>query len=232
MTMPAGKQSRLFRTAWANTQTETWETFDPAVSGKKLAYRATGDLPGRAEPAYTFAECFVPPHPLAVPKEWCEAVIATAKTCKPEPARRHGGNIWLNARDFGPGDLDPTIADGIIERLAAANRYWWQLKIERWSFRVKNYRVGESMVEHPDLHAHTATLKLAATIQLSEPKYEGGGVQVLGLALKQDDPDFYPIPCDQGTVLVMPGWTRHMVTAVTEGERWALCINGHGPRLR
>ncbi len=30
----------------------------------------------------------------------------------------------------------------------------------------------------------------------------------------------------------MPGWTLHEVTPIEAGERWSLCVNGWGNRLR
>jgi PKHD-type hydroxylase len=64
-------------------------------------------------------------------------------------------------------------------------------------------------------------------VQLSAPgDYEGGRLQL-------DYVDGWAtVPGDLGAVAVWPGWQRHQVTPVTDGERWALVAWAYGPPVR
>lgn len=126
--------------------------------------------------------------------------------------------------------LDPAHRAAVVERCAAANGLWWQLDIDFWSFRVRRYREvgvrrGCGMDSRTDLHpAGGAHRKLAAVVQLSNPgDYDDGDLEV-DHALSILGPSILA-PNDRGTLVVMPGWTRHRVTVLPVHQRL-------GPKLR
>jgi predicted 2-oxoglutarate/Fe(II)-dependent dioxygenase YbiX len=127
---------------------------------------------------------------------------------------------------FEPGVTAADEAE-VIARFEEANRQWWELDVDRWIIGVKRYRPGECHTVHQDLHAGAAGRKLAGVVQLSDPdKYDGGAL------LMRFAHHAVPMPTTRGTLIAFPGWTVHEVEPVTRGERWSLCVNGWGPRLR
>jgi len=196
------------RPGWAGTAwpLENW-----------LSYRSYG--PDDPEPNYAVVDWFEPPHPLALPNDVCDRLVEAAKATTPS-ARRNGS-------DHLP-DLDPDFEAAIIARFEQANALWWNLDIDRWTIRVKHYTSGEHHPEHQDIHAHGgATRKFAGVVQLSNPDdYEGGALCMYFAHHQLTAGDA------RGTLIAFPGWTLHEVQEITSGERWALCVNGWGPRLR
>lgn len=184
---------------------------------ERLSYLPLG--PDDPEPAYAIGDAWELPDELALPVELCERIRETA--ARTEPSDSGNGTYF-----FEPGLTKPDEA-AVIERFAEANRMWWNLEVDTWVIGVKRYGVGEGHVEHQDLHAGAAGRKLAGVVQLSTPDQYDGGALVLKFAHHEIE-----MPREQGTLVAFPGWTVHEVTRVARGQRWSLCINGWGRRLR
>jgi hypothetical protein len=206
---------RLDETRRSDTPTEPGWAGTGWPQQQYLSYINTG--PDDPEPSYAVVDWFEPPHPLALPPEMCEAIITAAKATIPND-RANGANYYV--------DLDPENA--VIQRFEQANAMWWDLDIDRWTIRVKHYKTGEFHAEHQDLHAHGgATRKFAAVVQLSDgDDYEDGDLAIYFAH------HAIAAPRTRGTLVAFPGWTLHEVQEVASGERWSLCVNGWGPRLR
>ncbi len=78
-----------------------------------------------------------------------------------------------------------------------------------------------------DLHAGAAGRKFAGVVQLSQDDAYSGGDLLMRFAHHA-----VPMPRALGTLVAFPGWTLHEVTPIEAGERWSLCVNGWGNRLR
>ena len=170
------------------------------------------------EPAHAVADAWEPPHPLALPPELCDRLVAIAEDTPPGH-RRNGACHMV--------ELDPELEWEVVGRFRAANRAWWHLDLDRWSIHAKNYRRGDRHPVHQDLHPAAARRKLAGSVQLSDPDdYEGGTLFVYSGS------DGIGMPTTRGTLIAFPGWTDHEVSRVTAGERWVLIVNGWGPPLR
>lgn len=181
-----------------------------------LSYVPFGDEDD--EPAYAIADAWESLHPLAVPDDLCDRLVAVAQ--RTPPAARGNGEYRIV-------DPEPVDRDAIVNRFREANAIWWQLDLDRWDVHVKRYGVGDRHTRHQDLHARAARRKLAGSVQLSDPgAYEGGDLVVHFAGQR------IPMPRARGALVVFPGWTVHEIEAVTAGERWALIVNGWGPPLR
>jgi len=195
--------------------------YGEAPRTEKLSYVPLG--PDDDEPAWTPADCWVPPHPLALP-EATGARIKDAAVQVPVSNSGNGDYYW-------PFELDPDDHAAIVDRMDMANAAWWNLDVDTYTYGVKRYRPGRAELAahepHQDLYATRARRKLAGVVQLSHPADYAGGQLVIRLGNYR-----IAMPPEPGTLAVFPGFTVHEVTPVTRGERWSLCIFGWGPPLR
>ncbi len=112
----------------------------------------------------------------------------------------------------------------------AANDAYFHLDITGFAREAHycEYTPGDGHFHWHDDYSHersTAPRKLTAIVQLSENgDYEGGDLEVFGIEVTA-------APRDRGTVIVLPSFVYHRVTAVTAGRRRALVSWISGPRL-
>ncbi|HEX2272528.1 MAG TPA: 2OG-Fe(II) oxygenase [Acidimicrobiales bacterium] len=150
---------------------------------------------GDTEPAYAIADAFEPPHPLALPEEICDRLVAAAMAVRPTP----GGHA-----DYHLIELEPDDEAAILGRFAEANALWWNLELDRWDVRVQHYRPGQRFAPHQDLHAGAACRKFAGSVQLSTADdYEGGDLVMHFVHHRA------AMPRTRGTLVAFPGWTVH-----------------------
>lgn len=182
-----------------------------------------GTPPGRLGSAVRW---FVPPHPLALSREECDAAQGSS-----DPHVPHH-------------DATPSIAGvaytektrGLFIRLwsaiCAANAHTFQLPWQPGHVNLLRYREGNDFGWHVDSVVRDEQglprtgFVLSVIAQLSEPdEYAGGRVEFSpapGSTLE--------LPRARGTVAVFPAYTFHRVTEVTRGERHSLTGFCTGPR--
>jgi hypothetical protein len=119
--------------------------------------------------------------------------------------------------------LDPMLYFGV-----KTNKQQWDFKLDvnagAW---MQTYFVGDSYPVHTDSEAGQ-TRKLTVIALLTDPnKYEGGNLRIH----HSSQHPFY-IPRARGTMVVIPSWVFHDVTAVEEGSRQSLNLGFWGPPFK
>lgn len=111
------------------------------------------------EPPYAIADAWTPPHPLALPVDLCDRLVAAAKAAEVGP-RPNGSYHYF--------DLEPDDRQAIVSRFEEANALWWRLDLDRWDVKVKHYADGDRHSEHQDLHARRCSPE-AGRVGATEP---------------------------------------------------------------
>lgn len=184
-----------------------------------------GDLGQKATCSYTQ---FVPPHPLALPRDMADELVNYAKPRLlelPNPTR-------ADASSFGrqlPKSLRH-VQDFIWEAVRQANETWWRFDLD-WTVtsRVIHYVPGKKHRRHADWNAETSCEKLGITIQLSDSdEYEGGDLRIAST----NGQDIFTASREKGAIIFWPSWIFHSVSTVKSGERWSFVARFYGPQFR
>lgn len=197
-----------------NLAAGSWAT-GPEARHQLFSYLPAAD---DDEPAYAIADAWEPLHPLALPADFCDRLVAAGKAADPRPGPN--GTYLLP-------ELEAADERAILGRFRAANAEWWHLDLDRWDVMLKHYRPGDRHSVHQDLHPGAARRKLAGSVQLSHSDAYAGGDLVVHFAGQR-----VPMPRTCGTLVAFPAWTVHEVEPVTAGERLSLVVNAWGPPLR
>ncbi len=166
----------------------------------------------------------------------CDAVIAAAQAGQMRSAGlvgavsdasvRRADIVWL---DDLPGM--GWVMDRMVSVVAQANRDFG-FAVDGFDESAQVARYDAVDAAHFDWHADVgsgvaaARRKLTVVVQLSEPAYEGGALEVR--------PSHAVLSADraQGMASVFPSYVLHRVTPVTAGVRWSLTLWAHGPAFR
>jgi PKHD-type hydroxylase len=167
----------------------------------------------------------------------CEAVIAAATAGQMRRAGlvgsvqsgsvRRADIIWVDdLPDMG------WVMDRMVSVVAAANRDAFGFVVEGFDESAQVARYDAVEAAHFDWHADigagvaASRRKLTVVVQLSEPSYEGGMLELRpsNAVLRADRA--------QGVACVFPSYVLHRVAPVTAGVRWSLTLWAHGPAFR
>lgn len=173
-----------------------------------------------------FCDWWEQPHSMALTPADVDALRDLAGS-RPPDRPWTGNGAWWNLGD----ELDPALRQAILDRMLAANQAWWRVDVTDWKVAIKRYRAGDEHGWHQDWHpgvrGRGGRCKLVATGQLSDgDDYDGGDLLLSAFGHE------ICAPVTAGTLVTFPSWTRHRVEPVTDGERWALIVDGFGPPLR
>ena len=124
------------------------------------------------------------------------------------------------------------VMDRMMGVVAQANRDAFGFAVEGFDESAQVARYDAADAAHFDWHADVgagaaaARRKLTVVVQLSEPVYAGGMLEVR--------PSHAVLQADrgQGMASVFPSYVLHRVTPVTSGVRWSLTLWAHGPAFR
>lgn len=194
------------------------------AGGKWPQQQMLSHVPRDRGQASAIADCWTPPHPMSLPADLCDELVADATRTDPAPNMPANGEYRLPASArSGP------ILDELVKRMKRANKLWWRLELTGWGSGVKRYGTGVQHPEHMDWYPASADepRKLSASVQLSDPDdYRGGSLFIRWMDHR------LVVPRERGTFVVWPSWINHGVEPITSGERWSLVIHGTGPPLR
>lgn len=164
----------------------------------------------------------------ALPVAALERVIPAARG---RMVRRGAGRCdELALPDVGSaaGVLGPEVVREVTCAADVLNERWWGLHVDGYRFKVLRYGPGHWAPAHMDMFPGSMRRKVTLVLQLTDPAgYVGGDLEVIGMGEQ-----WSTIPRQLGLAAVFPSWTRHRVTPVEGGERWALAAWGYGPPVR
>ncbi|MGH3863670.1 2OG-Fe(II) oxygenase [Actinokineospora sp.] len=161
----------------------------------------------------------------------CSALTEVVAMARGRLSRRGADRcdeLWLPDDGVAAGALGPGLLRRITDTMCEVNDRWWRLDIDTFRFKVLRYAPGHYAPAHMDMFPGSMRRKLTLVVQLSDPAvYTGGELEVIGMGEQ-----WSTIPRQFGLAAVFPSWTRHRVTRVVAGERWALTAWAYGPPVR
>ena len=170
-----------------------------------------------------------------LPAAACNALIKLGRSFPEEPPTVVGQDV-LREHRVGTVHMLPMQARtrdvyNLLWAVAEdATRRYYRLTlsgITRWPHYVE-YHAGRGHFDWHNDYSHEqaeSPRKLTVIIQLSAPdEYEGGNLEVFGAIPSQ-------LPRARGTIVCMPSFVPHRVTAVTAGVRRVIVAWIAGPRL-
>jgi PKHD-type hydroxylase len=179
---------------------------------------------------------------LSVPEcEWLvargeQAPLAFASVGTPTIQRTELSTRCVESTALDEPDCD-WLYTRIAERVQWANKDFFDFDLTGLIEPVQFLKYTPAKEEKPDGHytwhvdfgeGAMATRKLSLIIQLSPPTaYDG-----CGLVMNADRGPFEPGINGQGSAILFPSWSPHMVKPITRGIRYALVAWIHGPRFR
>jgi PKHD-type hydroxylase len=164
----------------------------------------------------------------------CDAVIAAAQAGQMRSAGLVGAVSDASVRRADIVWVDDLagmgwVMDRMVGVVSQANRaFGFDVQGFEESAQVARYDAGAHFDWHADIGVGVAAArrKLTVVVQLSEPAYAGGVLEVRSShAVLQAD-------VTRGMASVFPSYTLHRVTPVTAGVRWSLTLWAHGPAFR